>query len=128
MAKKKAKLKEIDESRMLQCKLMPDEQIESGKKLAQLIDSYRTVENEMKSNAALYKAKLKGIESQIEMRTIEVNDGVVERSVPVKIYFDFPVGEAYTIRQDTKEEIERRPITDEERQGNLADLEDKKAD
>ena len=121
MAKKKEnpKNKTTNEVRMLKCNLTEKELLEAGAALASKLDDLKTCQAECDSIKKGYKAKEAEIEAQITTLQIKVRNKYEIRSVDCENVQDFVKLECFVTRKDTGEEIQRRKLTEDEKQSVL---------
>lgn len=100
---------------MLPCVLSPSEVRDRGMLLAQLLEEL----DEAQAALDLAKSKFKGVEAEIESRISETRSAIAtkaeKRLVEVIVYADDEHDRVVTVREDTGEEIRKRPFTDSER-------------
>lgn len=104
---------------LLRCKLTRDELIKFGGELAQSLQDIVTEVALQASMKQSMKAALASLEAKSSELSTKVARGEEYRHVKVKPQLDFNTGEYCEIRTDTGEKINRRQITDEERQEKL---------
>lgn len=103
----------------VQCKLTDDELAERSQQLVELLGDRRTLAEEAKESAAGYRDRLKAIDKDVDGLLDQLTEGVEQRELEVEEMRDERRGEIVTRRADTGEEIDRRAMTAEERQGDL---------
>jgi len=103
-------------TRKLPVKLTREEVHHRGKRLATIEAEISDIEFEKKEVNADFKSKLEGRKTEIARLTREINEEAEYRQVQIIEQKDWDTREVLTIRQDTGEVIEARPMTPEERQ------------
>lgn len=110
----------IDErhsTEMLRVPLTDEEMLQMGRDLAAKQQDLKQLEDDKKSIAAEFAAKITGIEGQISITANKLRQGYENRSVRCLTVFDQPTsGKKTTYRLDTMEAIETRAMLDEEKQ------------
>jgi len=122
MAKKQNKddlVKVTHEPHKLPFKLGQKEKAEAAEQLATTLQAAESLELERKSVLGEFKSRLNALEERIHKLTLNVKDGVEMRSVECELRLNYTTLAATLIRSDTKEVVEERPMTDEEKQMNL---------
>ena len=109
------------EPHTLPCKLNEKDKAETAEQLATAIQQGESLELERKSVLGDLKKRKDNLIERIHNLTIQVKDGIVMRSVDCELKLNHTKLEATLIRIDTKEEVENRPLTLEEKQMNLDD-------
>lgn len=107
------------EFRRLPVKLSPEEQRQRGKTLAERVEEYNREEQAMKAAAELARGKLKNLRRDIDALADVVDTGNERRDIECALMRDDRRFEIVWYRTDTGEEIERRPMTETERQQPL---------
>lgn len=122
MAKKKNKndlVKVTHEPHKLPFQLGVEEKAEAAEQLATTLQAAESLELERKSVLGEFKSRLNALEERIHKLTLNVKDGVEMRSVECELHLNYTTLTATLIRSDTKDVVEERPMTDEEKQMNL---------
>lgn len=109
----------VTEFRKLNVKLTSEEQRQRGKTLAERVEEYNREEQEMKAAAELARAKLKNLRRDIDALADVVDTGTERREIECALMRDDRRLEIVWMRLDTHEEVERRPMTETERQQPL---------
>jgi len=104
------------ETRPLRCVLTDAERIAAGRKLAEKCAELQRTEEERKSVASEYKAKLDRMTAERNELADRVTSGEEVRRVACKLVLDYDSLTARCIREDTQEVIEERPLSDAEKQ------------
>lgn len=107
------------EFRRLPVKLSAEEQRQRGKMLAERVEEYNREESAAKSAAEAGRAKLKVLRRDIDQLADVVDTATERRDVECALMRDERRFEIVWMRLDTHEEIERRPMTETERQQPL---------
>lgn len=123
--KEKDTIHTTHEPHTLPCKLDEKDKAEAADQLATAIQQGESLELERKSALGDFNKRQKFLVSRIHNLTINVKDGIIMKSVDCELKLNHTTLTAILIRTDTKEEVETRPMTLEEKQMNLDDeLED----
>lgn len=112
------------EFRRLPCKLTPEEQRQRGKTLAERVEEYNREEQAGKAAAEVSRGKLKNLRRDIDALADVVDTGTERRDVECVIHRNEQHFEVAWYRTDTQECVERRPMTETERQQPLFDVDD----
>ena len=107
------------EFRKLSVRLTSEEQRQRGKTLAERIEEYNREEQGIKAAAEAGRAKLKNLRRDIDALADVVDTGTERRDIECALMRDDRRFEIVWYRTDTGEEIERRPMTETERQQPL---------
>ena len=117
MAKKKTDLTKVTyEPHTLPCPLSEKEKAEAADQLATAIQSAESLELERKAAMGDFRSRLEALKERIHNLTRQVKEGVESRSVKCELRLNYTKLTAILIRTDTKETVEERPLTDEEKQ------------
>lgn len=116
------------EFRRLPCKLTPDELRARGKSLAVQVEDYKRVEVEKTASAQSFAAALKLARARIDDLARVVDSCEERRDVECIFERDEKRWEIVWRRADTWDEVERRPMTETERQMPLRGLDDDAAE
>jgi hypothetical protein len=103
-------------TRKLPVKLTREEIHHRGKRLAVLEAEITDLEFEKKEAAGNFKSLIEGRKTEVGRRTREINEEQEYRQVEIIEQKDWDTREVLTIRKDTGEVVEARPMTPEERQ------------
>lgn len=95
--------------------LTDQEKIEIGDKLAQTIAGIAEANQDIKAYVADRKGHIASLEAVKEGLCLELHRGKTWKKLPCIIVYDMRLGVLQVIRKDTGEEIECRPMTEEER-------------
>jgi hypothetical protein len=109
-------MSERQETRSLPCTLTDAEVLERSAELAEVVTDYAEIEGEKSAHAKHFKERLDGLRSRERALAREISSRSVERDVECVIRQDPIRGCVETMRLDTGELIEDRPMTAEERQ------------
>lgn len=109
------------ETRSLQCELSQAELLERGKRQATLEQERTRVEEEKKSTASTFSARIKTLAGQITELADVVASGKELRKVDVRVDKNYKKGLVQEFRTDGDEDvmINERKMTNEERQMGL---------
>ena len=128
MAKSKSEPKQSDKTltrkvtKSLACKLTEAEVLQYGRDMAQEHAEYNRVEGEMKSVQKEYKAKLEEKQANIDKLSGRVHSGIEARDVACTETKNWIAGTVYTVRLDTMEVIEDRPMREDEKQMEIGGI------
>lgn len=106
-------------TRQLKVDLTQQERLEFARKLTDAMTAREQAEDDMKSVVSRFKAEIAQHDAEVTKCATIVRNGWDLRDVPCEIRKDFGTGMISVIRLDTKENIEHRPMTDYERQGEI---------
>lgn len=112
------------EFRRLPCTLTAEEQRARGKTLAERVEEYNRQEADAKAAAASNTVKLKALRADISGLAEVVESGVERRDIEVAMQRDERNFSIVWYRADSGEEVERRPMTETERQQPLFNTSD----
>jgi len=101
----------------LPCKLTPEQLAEKRAKAAEHGLSFRDIEDRIADLKKLSKAEMDALAALAK----QVRDGTETRPVKCIEKKEYELDEVHTIRTDTKEVVERRKMTLEDRQQNLGE-------
>jgi hypothetical protein len=107
------------EFRRLPVKLSDEEQRQRGKTMAERVEEYNREEADAKAASTVAKARLKNLRRDIDQLADVVTTCTERRDVECAMMRDDRRSEIVWMRLDTHEEIERRPMTETERQQPL---------
>src|SRR6185295_19803313 len=116
---KKQEPKVTKVERTLACKLSKHEVADRALRAAHLIQTRDNVELEAKASQGRSKAHIKQLEADIRLLSAEIRDETTDRLVQCEERKDFARNAVETVRLDTNEKIDERPMTALERQGEL---------
>lgn len=128
MAKKQEKIKTITETRSLKCDLTEEELLQAGEDLAKAIDEARTLEEQRKSVNEDFKAKIAAEEAEITIKQRLVRNKNEFRNVQCELTLNYTTQKAVSIRTDTKEVVQERYMSYEEKQMKIDFDKDKPAE
>jgi hypothetical protein len=109
-------------TKSLACKLTEAEVLQYGRDMAQEHAEYNRIEGEMKSVQKEYKAKLEEKEANISKLSGRVHSGIEARDVACTETKNWTAGTVYTVRLDTMEVIEDRPMREDEKQMEIGGI------
>jgi len=104
------------DTRHLKIALSREEIEERAERAAYTWAEMQKQEAEMKAVASAFKARISELEGKLNALQQQVRDRCAYGDVDCDIVFDFKTKEVYTIRLDTKDEIERRDMRRDEMQ------------
>lgn len=106
--------------RRLPVRITEEEQRDLGKELAESIFEQEGKESAAKESARQFKNEIAEIVAQSTRLSQILHDGAEYRDVKCEIHIDMPEpGRKTTIRTDTGEIVEVKPMTDGDSQGEL---------
>ena len=112
-----------DYTKLLPVKLTTDEKLTAGARLAELDGEL----HEASENATQVKQALKAEETRIVAERTRVagllRRGTEMRDVKVQVFHDYEDGELTEVRVDTFEVVFQRPLTEDEKQPTLPEVE-----
>lgn len=107
-------------TKSLRCTLTPDERLQKADELAKAHQEVEAEELRQKQIKSDLKASLEAKKAQRSMLASVVASvvasGAEYRQVVVEQVFDYDLGVVLSYRTDSGEQIERRPMTEDERQ------------
>ena len=113
------KTKTTTEKRFLKCQLTKEELLQAGEDLATELDNLGQLGTEIESIKKSLKSKEAELDAKIHAKQIIVRNKYEYRQVDCDNILDYEVLECYVIRSDTGEEINRRKMTEDEKQTTL---------
>lgn len=119
---KKDLVKVTHEPHKLLCPLDEKARADAANELASAIQKLESLDGEKKSVTADYNGQIKMVKQATHTLSQKVTNGEEMRSVNCELRLNYTKLTATLVRADTKETVEERPMTDEERQMEL-DLE-----
>lgn len=118
--KSEPKTKITKETRFLKCQLTQDEILQAADELAGALDNLRKAADERESVTKTMKAAEAQFSALIATKQLLVRNKYDVRAVACTNMQDFVTMECIVTRDDTREEIVRRPLTAEEKQMSLS--------
>lgn len=109
----------IQITKELECSFTPDEENAMGHDLAKEEASMAELEERKKKANKGFLSEASVISKNITGLTLKLNNGYEYRPVECEKTINFETGTMTITRRDTKETVEERPLTDEERQLSL---------
>lgn len=109
-------------TRQLPVQLSDDETRIKGETLAATIEDYKAAEVEKKNITAQVSKKLKDLRARANELSSQIKNRKEDRAVVCTEEPEYRKGVMQTIRTDTQQVVEERPLTIEERQTNLRAL------
>lgn len=106
-------------TRDLPVKLSQAELAGIAKEIGRLSKHRGELEAQAKQVAAHWKDRIGGVDAQIHDLAQRADEGIENRPVECEEQKDYRVGEVRVVRLDTKETLEVRPMTSDERQPTL---------
>lgn len=106
-------------TKTLRCQLTSEERYERVDQLSFEISEIERLEAEKSSVAQEYAAKIKERQSRVRTLNGIVRSRAEERTVSITIEYRYDDGVVATIRDDTGETVEARPLTNAERQSEF---------
>jgi hypothetical protein len=107
----------------LPCPLTPSELLERADLASHVLQQRDEAEQRMKADASQHKANIQEKEAELRRLTEEIRQRRTFRPVDCERIFDYSAGTVRDVRSDTGEELNRRDLTNDERQRHL-DLEE----
>jgi hypothetical protein len=118
MAKPKPEIIKI--TQLLRCQLSDDEQIQSGKELADATNELTELENEKAQIVSDFKARMTAVEARVAVLGNKLRSGYEFRQVECSVTMDIPEpGQKQTVRLDTKEVVATAAMSEDEKQRKL---------
>lgn len=115
-SKKDDLIKKTREPHVLPCKLSQQDRAEAANQLATAIQRVESLLLEKKAKMAEFKSLVDYQTERIHKLTIEVKDGVAQRSVDCELRLNYSKTNTILIRLDTEAIVEEREMTKEEKQ------------
>jgi hypothetical protein len=107
-------------TQLLRCQLSDDEQIQSGKELADATNELTELENEKAQIVSDFKARMTAVEARVAVLGNKLRSGYEFRQVECSVTMDIPEpGQKQTVRLDTKEVVATAAMTEDEKQRKL---------
>jgi hypothetical protein len=103
----------------LPCKLTAEELRIKGETLGRIVKTIEIVEDEKKQANSEFGDRLKELRQKLEQTSNDVVNATESREIMCTEQPDHENRMVDIIRTDTKEVVERRPMTEDEMQGNL---------
>lgn len=119
IGKKRIHIERSEGNRLLKCQLTPAELLACGQELADAHSEHERVTEEAEGMKAEFKGKLQIEEGKIGRLSALIRAGYEHRQIKCETVKDFDFGQVIVTRLDTKETVESRPLSDEERQMDL---------
>lgn len=116
MAKKNEKTKVYKETRSLKCELTEKELLQAGEDLAKAIDETQMLEEQKKSAVDDFKARVAAKEAEITIKQRLVRNKNEFRPTECEVTLNYTTLKAKVIRADTKEVVQERDLSYEEKQ------------
>jgi len=113
---KSEQIKLTREPHVLPCKLNEKDRADAADKLATAIQRVESLEIEKKTLNTNFKGQIDTQKEQIHKLTIEVKDGISQRSIDCELALNYSKLRAILTRLDTGQIVEERPMTEEEKQ------------
>lgn len=110
------------ETKQLACKLTEAEVTQYGRDLAGCHSDYARVEAEFAAIKSDYKGKLEGIDAKIGMFSGRISSGLESRDVACEETRNWTLALVRTIRTDTGEQLEQRPMREDEKQMEIPNI------
>ena len=115
MAKKDV-IHKSNEPHTLPCKLSEKDRAEAADKLATALQRVDTLKLEKKAKVTEYNSLIDIQADQIHKLTVEVKDGVAQRSIDCELRLNYTKMTAVLVRLDLNGIVEERPMNEEEKQ------------
>jgi hypothetical protein len=107
-------------TQLLRCQISDDEQIQSGKELADATNELTELENEKAQIVSDFKARMTAVEARVAVLGNKLRSGYEFRQVECSVTMDIPEpGQKQTVRLDTKEVVSTAAMTEDEKQRKL---------
>lgn len=114
---KKDKIRSQGEiTHLLECTLTQDDVLAAAQELATALDELRTLANEKDSVLKTLKAKETELKARVAIKQLLVRNKTEWRDVKCEVFLDFDTNKYYEVRQDNKQKINVRPMTEDEKQ------------
>lgn len=117
--KKNGRTKTVKDTKNLRCILSADEVAERADRMSHLLAEHDQKDAAQKAQAKHAKSQIEEIAAKIRHLGDEVRDKATYREVEIERTFDYEDKEVTERRLDTKDVIDRRPMTPEELQMGL---------
>ena len=116
---KEPEIERKDSVQRLQCVLTQSEILQYAKRMVGIRSSRLENEDQLDALKKEFNARIATLEAQESELALKIGTGKEWREVACTVTLDYASGDCYTVRDDTFEEIHRRPLTAEERQKKL---------
>lgn len=103
----------------LPVKLTDEERLAKGRQQAQVMQEYNEIELRKKELTSDLSAQMKAKRKELSKLAEQVRSGLEIRPVDCMLVPAFEVNAVHTVRTDTHETIDRRPMTPQEREKAL---------
>lgn len=113
---------EEDIQRIVPVRLSSDERDTKGRELAQAFDDYEVLEEQKKEAGKNFTKQMRDKRAVISQLSRVVKVGLEPRVVVCRWVEDFPHNVKRLVRQDNGEVVEQRPLSAEERQLRMDQL------
>lgn len=97
----------------------PDKQIAAAQEIARLERAVKALEEDKKATVKDLSDSITSAKTRIQELAKQIENDTVTEDVQVYDVVDYDDGEVRTVREDTDEVIEKRPLKDDERQAQL---------
>jgi hypothetical protein len=114
---------EATDAEKLPCSLSDDEVRQRGEELARRIRAREELDEARRENQKDYRDRLAELDLEIATLAREVRDRTAYREVGVVMHRNLATRTVEWVRRDTGEVVRQRPMTDDELQGQLWELE-----
>jgi len=103
----------------VKCILTPDETREAGFRLAGYYQDIETINQEKKAALADFKNRIEAINDKIHKASIMIKQGIEVRQIECEMVMDYNKNTVTLTRLDTNDVVDRRGMTNEEKQMTL---------
>lgn len=104
--------------------LTEEERLSLGQEIAGANVAYEEAEEAKKKAGAGFTATMKAMRLKMREKSRVLKQGYISREVPCETHYDYRLGVVRVVRLDTNETLGERPMTIDERQTTLPDVQD----
>ncbi|KKN74461.1 hypothetical protein LCGC14_0390810 [marine sediment metagenome] len=116
MAKNKDLIQKTHEPHVLPCKLTERDRADAADKLATALQRVESLTLEKKAKVAEFKGMIDNQAERIHSLTIEVKDGIAQRTIECELLLNYSKLTATLVRLDIGDIVEEREMTHYEKQ------------
>lgn len=124
MPKDNPKIQKRTYPRLLRCDLTDTEKLARAKDMADAQERGERAKDELDSIRKQINAQIEAASASVAAAAAVLRAGYEHRQIMCELTMDYRTNTAIEIRQDTGEETERRPLSEDERQMMLEGIEE----
>ncbi len=111
--------REREYTRVMPCRLTSQELVQVTQQAAHLLRTLKKREADLKAHIETEKEAIRSLTEDWNGFLIKIREESEQRLTRMKAFIDLETDQYIEVRLDTGEEVERRPLRDEERQFSL---------